>query len=115
MHNVAKIDTLQNAIQHSRNWQRESSCRFVFIQFLMPISPVSNRVVGILFYTYTHYGHNWIEFNQTQLRSIETKCTATTRCNQKESVQTLLEDKSRGNVSERTVINIYTFLAHTEC
>ena len=66
MQPVVDIPVLQKVIQDSKNWEKISSCRFVFAQFVAPITPVNNTITGILFYTDTHYGHNLIGFTDPQ-------------------------------------------------
>ena len=55
------------------NWDKVSSCRFVFAQFM---TDKKHEIKGILFYTETHYGDNLIDFNEEQLDELdELKCT----------------------------------------
>ena len=74
MQRVVEISVLRKVIHDSKNWEKISSCRFVFAQFVTPITPVNRTITGILFYTDTHYGHNLIEFNEAQLDKLQTEC-----------------------------------------
>ena len=104
METVANNDTLHKAIESSKNHKIISACRFVFAQFLMPITQTNKEVKGILFYTDSHYGQNWIEFNETKLQSIADDCTDSPECHKKTEIEKLLEQKKQDNVSEDTVL-----------
>ena len=114
MQRVVEIPVLQKVIQDSEDWKKISSCRFVFAQFVTPITPVNRTITGILFYTDTHYGHNLIEFNEAQLNKLRTECTRVPmNCFDKlpQILQTSAEQRQE-SVSERELINAIKGLCH---